>query len=275
VGYRQWTLTLPRQVRWVVRKQPGLVREVERRLVRAVWRWQRAQARRLGVTAPLQGGAVGFLQLFGSALQLTPHLHVLLPEGLWGDDGEWVALPPPEDDEVEAVLHRLLRQLRATFAGLESRWPEEAEELLWAEAAQHRLPLEGDASPKKKARRLARAFGFSLHADTAVHAFDRVGLQRLCGYLSPCQLLSSETGSLSFPLRARRCERMRGRRRVFAYSATTASRPVSWSVPRRTVQWVRRDDRAGWLMGRQVAAARAPITELVSGTSCCVKYAAA
>jgi hypothetical protein len=47
------------------------------------------------------------------------------------------------------------------------------------------------------------------------------------------------------------------------------------TVPRRTVQWVRRDDRAGWLMGRQVAAARAPITELVSGTSRCVKYAAA
>jgi hypothetical protein len=81
----------------------------------------------------------------------------LLPEGLWGDDGEWVPLPPPEDDAVEAVLHRLLRQLRATFAALESRWPEEAEELLWAEAAQHRLPLELDAAPKKKARRLARA----------------------------------------------------------------------------------------------------------------------
>ena len=98
-----------------------------------------------------------FLQLFGSALQLTPHLHALLPEGLWGDDGEWVPLPPPEDDAVEAVLHRLLRQLRATFAALESPWPEEAEELLWAEAAQHRLPLELDAAPKKKARRLARA----------------------------------------------------------------------------------------------------------------------
>jgi|GEM_PF-1296593 len=91
-------------------------------------------------------------------------------------------LPPPEDEEVEAVLQRLLRQLRATFAALESRWPEEAEESLWAEAAQYRLPLEGDASPKKKARRWVRAFGFSLDADTAVHAFDRAGLQRLCGY---------------------------------------------------------------------------------------------
>ena len=124
---------------------------------------------------------MAFLQLFGSALQLTPHLHVLLPEGLWRDDGEWVALPPPEDGEVEAVLHRVLRQLRATFAGLEPLWPEEAEEVLWAEGAQHRLPLGVEAGPKK-ARRLARALGFSLHADTAVHGFDRVGLQRLCGY---------------------------------------------------------------------------------------------
>jgi hypothetical protein len=182
VGYRQWTLTLPRPLRWVVRKQPGVVREVERRLVRAVWRWQRAQAMRLGVTAPMQGGAVGFLQLFGSALQLTPHLHVLLPEGQWTDDGQWVALPPPDDEAVEAVLHRLLRQLRATFAELEPLWPDDDEAMLWAEGAQHRLGLEGEAPPKKKASRVAMACGFSLHADTAVHAFDRVGLQRLCGY---------------------------------------------------------------------------------------------
>jgi hypothetical protein len=53
--------------------------------------------------------------------------------------------------------------------------------LVWAEGAQHRLELEGEAPPKKKASRLAMACGFSLPADTAVHAFDRVGLQRLCG----------------------------------------------------------------------------------------------
>jgi hypothetical protein len=47
--------------------------------------------------------------------------------------------------------------------------------LVWAEGAQHRLELEGEAPPKKKASRLAMACGFSLPADTAVHAFDRVG----------------------------------------------------------------------------------------------------
>lgn len=182
VGYRQWTLTLPRGLRWAVRKRPALVRRIERLLVRAVWRWQRARAKQLGFEGKLRGGAVGFLQLFGSALQLSPHLHVLVPEGQWSEvEGALVVLPPPDDEEVEAVLHRLLRRLRAALAEVEGQWPEDEEEALWAEAAQHRLALEVEG-PRKKARRLAVALGFSLHADTAVHAFDRVGLRRLCGY---------------------------------------------------------------------------------------------
>jgi hypothetical protein len=93
-----------------------------------------------------------------------------------------VALPPPDDEAVEAVLHRLLHQLRATFAALEPLWPDGDEEELWAEGAQHRLGLQGESLPRKMTSRLAVACGFSLHADTAVHAFDRVGLQRLCAY---------------------------------------------------------------------------------------------
>ena len=162
MGYRQWTLTLPRSLRWVVLSQPGLLRAVERRLVRAVWRWQRARAKRLGYRGELRGGAVGFLQLFGSALQLTPHFHVLLPEVLWDATSEPVLLPPPEDEEVEAVLHRLLRQLKARFEAVEGAWPEEELDKLQAEAAQHRLPLAEEVAPKKKVRRLAVANGFSL-----------------------------------------------------------------------------------------------------------------
>jgi hypothetical protein len=33
------------------------------------------------VGGELFGGAVVFAQYFGSSLQLTPHLHVLVPEG--------------------------------------------------------------------------------------------------------------------------------------------------------------------------------------------------
>ena len=109
VAYRQWTLSLPVPLRWAAVRTKGFLAAVEKEAVRAVWRWQRAQARRLGVRRPLSGGAVGFLQLFGGALQLTPHFHLLLPEGLWEEDGTFVGLPPPEDEDEGAVLHRVRR----------------------------------------------------------------------------------------------------------------------------------------------------------------------
>ncbi|MDP3238304.1 MAG: transposase zinc-binding domain-containing protein [Myxococcales bacterium] len=70
VGHRQWTLSLPFTLRFQVVKKPQLLKRLEVRLVRAVWRWQRREARRQGVTAPLRGGAVVFTQWFGSMLQL-------------------------------------------------------------------------------------------------------------------------------------------------------------------------------------------------------------
>ncbi|MDO8952774.1 MAG: transposase [Draconibacterium sp.] len=165
---------------------------------------------------------------------LTPHLHVLVPEAQWRKkplgatsfSGEAVEVAPPTDDDVAAVLARVLRQAKKDFADLDAAWPEDEYEKGQRESLQRPLGLE--LPPTARRRRVAVAHGFSLHADTAVHGNDRQGLERLARYLSPCQLLSSEPGSLPFPLRARRGERMRGRRRVFAYSATTASRPVSW-----------------------------------------------
>ena len=59
--------------------EPGLaelLKRIEVRLVRAIWRRQRREARRLGVGGALRGGGVCFWQWFGSSLQLTPHLLV-------------------------------------------------------------------------------------------------------------------------------------------------------------------------------------------------------
>ena len=125
VAHRQWTLSLPRGLRLAVVKQPRVLKLVERALVRAVWRWQRATAKRLGVTQRLQGGAVAFTQWFPSNLSLTPHLHVLMPEVLWTNTGEAVELPLPDDKEVESVLLRVLTQLRPVLAQVEGSLPED------------------------------------------------------------------------------------------------------------------------------------------------------
>jgi len=56
-------------------------------------------------------------------------------------------------------------------------------EALWAEAAQQRLPLDEDERRgTRPERRVAVLEGFSLHADTWVHAHDRDSLERLCRY---------------------------------------------------------------------------------------------
>jgi hypothetical protein len=45
-------------VRFLVVKTPKLLKRLEVRLVKAVWRWQRREARRSGATGALTGGAV-------------------------------------------------------------------------------------------------------------------------------------------------------------------------------------------------------------------------
>jgi hypothetical protein len=59
-----------------------------------------------------------FVQRFGSALQLTPHFHTLLPDGVFieeatGDGAplRFVELDPPEDAEVEWLLRRVVARL--------------------------------------------------------------------------------------------------------------------------------------------------------------------
>lgn len=184
VAHRQWTLSLPFSVRFNVVKKPRLLKRLEVRLVRAVWRWQRGEARRHGATGPLTGGGVCFWQWFGSQLQLTPHLHLLVAEAMWQADGTVVPVAPPSDEEVARILARVLRAAKKDWADLETAWPEDDFEELQQRAIQERLGfVEAPAlTHRPRGRRVAVLQGFSLHADTAVHGHDRQGLERLCRY---------------------------------------------------------------------------------------------
>lgn len=182
VGFRQWTLSLPFALRWPVVKEPKLLRALERCLTRSIFRWQRRQAKRLGHAGKAQSGAVCFVQWFSGTLALQPHLHLLVPEGVWST-GAFGELPRPTQEAVEAVLTRMLAQARRTFAALEQPWPEDAFEALQLQGAQERLNLgEEPTFGGSPGRLLAVGEGFSLHAATHVHANDREGLARLCRY---------------------------------------------------------------------------------------------
>ena len=182
VAHRQWTLSLPFAVRFQVVKKPKLLKRLEVRLVKAVWRWQRREARRHGARGELTGGAICFWQWFGSSLQLTPHLHLVVAEAQWEEDGTVVPVAAPSDEDVARILARVLSQTKKDWATLEEAWPEDDFEALQARAIQEPLGLAEPPQRRHHPRRVAVRMGFSLHADTAVHGHDRQGLERLCRY---------------------------------------------------------------------------------------------
>ena len=186
VPYRQWTLAFPRCLKVALVSDSSLLSAALRVFVAGIFAWQRRRARELGFEKP-KPGAIVFVQNFTGALLLHPHAHVLVPEGVFcSEDRAFAALPPPEDAEVEALLRQVAKKVvklaRAAYPdGL--RHAEDALASLVEASAQTRLLLDDEekAWPGKE-RRCAFLEGFSLHANTAVHANDRAGLETLCRY---------------------------------------------------------------------------------------------
>jgi hypothetical protein len=170
VPYRQWKLSFPHRVRWVLLKDVGLLSDVLTVFLRTVFALQRRRARRQGIRRA-QAGAVSFIQFFGSALQVTPHVHSLVPDGIfmpWEGGMRFEALPPPTQGEVEKLLrvvrHRVLRLVEKRGT-LPAQGPEDAQQVYQAHSLQQRLRwTELDVRPPpSKQPRCAFMEGFSLH----------------------------------------------------------------------------------------------------------------
>ncbi len=130
VPVRQWVLTLPYPLRYRCAWDARLMTEVLRAFLRSLFADQRRRARQIFGVQRGQNGSVTFIQRFGSALNLTPHFHVLVLDGVYPgpshDLGAFVPLPPPGTEDVARVLagtaRRILRVLeRGGLLGVE--WP--------------------------------------------------------------------------------------------------------------------------------------------------------
>ncbi|NQT85333.1 transposase [bacterium] len=196
--YRQWVLTFPWELRFLLAMDRTFLTEMLRVFLRTLFAWQRLRGRRAGIRDG-RPGAVTFVQRFGSVLNLNPHFHSLAPDGLFvpGADGRLVftPLPPPTDEDVEHLMARLAERLgalaRRRMAKAQERPPWDSDDdapVLAANADALRLPgprlLPGmEVPPTGTGKPLcARVGGFSLHAARRVDATDRDGLERLCRY---------------------------------------------------------------------------------------------
>jgi len=187
--YRLWTLSLPHRIRLLVVRNPPLLSRVLSLFLRAVFAWQRRRARKQGIAKPLTG-AVTMLQFWGSILQLTPHAHSWLPDGVFEAHDQGVLrfhrIEPPADAEVAAILARVERKVLAACDAADETLPDDDEQVV-AQAqleasrpALFTLPLtEKELGPRP---RCALRNGFSLHANLDVHQKNRNTLERLLRY---------------------------------------------------------------------------------------------
>jgi hypothetical protein len=82
VPMRQWVLSLPHRLRYVLAWDHGLCRLALGVYVRALLGFQRWRARRRGIRGG-RSGAVTAIQRFGGALNVNPHFPTLAPDGVF------------------------------------------------------------------------------------------------------------------------------------------------------------------------------------------------
>jgi hypothetical protein len=209
VPFRQWVLTVPFDLRYVLAWNRELRTAVLNAFIRAVESHYRREARLDGYSGG-HCGAVSVLQRFDGSLRLSPHWHVLFADGVWIEQGKtdpyFVQAVPPREGDVAKVLadaeRRIWRQVERlgwtdrNNDPLHERDPALSACLqasLWNRAAaggavgsavvKQRGPKPDPANAKPNGRNCATLDGFSLHANTRVGPKARKQLEELCRYL--------------------------------------------------------------------------------------------
>jgi hypothetical protein len=210
VPLRQWVLSLPKVLRYLLAYDGELCRAVAASALWEIFHFQRMQARHvLGLrrTRCAYPGAMVAVQRFGSALNLNIHFHALVLDGVYILDAfgepEFRELPQPK----LAELHELAgRSAQAILDLLRRRriWVDDLEEgedsvdsglaplarasihghLLMGRAGERPVRLrDGRVREEGIPDRAGKALGFVLDAEVRVSAHNRLHRERLCRYL--------------------------------------------------------------------------------------------
>ena len=120
VPLRQWVLSLPKVLRYLLAYDGKLCRAVAKAAIQEVFRYQRLRARRamgLGSTRQAHTGAMVAVQRFGSALNLNIHFHALVLDGVFVVDAfghpAFMELAPPSLEDLHRVAARIAEAVLA------------------------------------------------------------------------------------------------------------------------------------------------------------------
>jgi len=113
--YRQMVLSFPFPLRFWMQANKKLFSQIHRIALRAMHRHYEDAARRIGIKSPKSGG-VSFTQRAGSALNLNPHLHVLMLDGVFTEisgKAHFRNVPRMTDDDVSRLAESISRKVIA------------------------------------------------------------------------------------------------------------------------------------------------------------------
>jgi len=207
VPIRQWVLTLPYTLRFLMAYDSKLIAAIHHIFIQAIFASLRRRAGLSSLGRRAKGGAVTFIQRFGDALNLNVHFHALALDGVYAEDGDGFVrfhqVGQPSDAEVGRVAGRIARRVEKLISrrGLlpdaeQSVQPFLAElygatvagRVLSGSRAGKQLVHVGDlenghCGKETSAPRCVNINGVGLHANTAIPAHDRMRLERLCRYM--------------------------------------------------------------------------------------------
>jgi ribosomal protein S27E len=215
VGVRQYVLSFPMPVRFILAKNPKIQAHVLKIVHRAIGSFIQKKAKDKGFKSKLKPGAVTLIQRFGGSLNLNVHYHMIFLEGGYYESPHgprfwWI--DPPTDEEIQKLVktlaHRVIRFLKKKGYfqdDHEQAVPEEEtiqEDLLpelQAASVRSRVAMgerrgqrvrrlgalmPGDFQSELKGPLCAATQGFSLHAATYCAPYQRGKLEKLCRYIA-------------------------------------------------------------------------------------------
>jgi len=214
---RQWVLSFPFPLRFLLASQPAIMSKVLGIVYRAIATHLTRKAGRTKATA--RTGAITLIQRFGGALNANIHFHMLFLDGVYIDDADksrvWFRrVNAPTRDELTKLTYtiafRVARYLERqgllecdtgdsylTAQALDTPDDDPSHHLL-GHSITYRIamgPQQGRKvltlqtlpdceSDNPFSSLVGKAAGFSLHAGVATKASDRKKLERLCRYIT-------------------------------------------------------------------------------------------
>lgn len=230
---RQWVLSFPFPLRFLLASQPAIMAKVLGIVYRVL---ATHLIRKAGYTATsARTGAVTLIQRFGGALNLNVHFHMLFLDGVYVDDTRsgtrfrWVSAPASDDltrlthtmaHRVSRFLERqglLVRDDETAYLSLDTEGDDPMASLI-GHSVTYRIatgPRQGrkvltlqtlPAIDEPFTTRVCNVAGFSLHAGVAAKANERDKLERLCRYItrpavSEKRLSLTEHGQVRYTLK--------------------------------------------------------------------------